>query len=153
MPQLSFQSPFGTLTLSEEEGAIVSLDEGQGRDQEKTPLLERVVSLLQDYFEGQSVDFHDIPVELYGTDYQKRIWQALRKIPYGTTCFYSDLAHEVGGSAQSVGHAVGLNPIPLIIPCHRVIGRSGLVGYSAFGGVEDKAWLLELEKDFRVLDC
>ncbi|MDF7673296.1 methylated-DNA--[protein]-cysteine S-methyltransferase [Acetobacteraceae bacterium ESL0709] len=146
MPQLSFQSPFGTLTLSEEEGAIVSLDAGQGRDQDRTPLLERVVSLLQDYFDGEVVDFCEVPVEFFGTDYQQRVWQALRCIPYGQTRFYGELAQEVGGSAQSVGHAVGLNPIPLIIPCHRVIGRSGLVGYSAFDGIDDKAWLLEMEK-------
>ncbi|QHI96260.1 methylated-DNA--[protein]-cysteine S-methyltransferase [Aristophania vespae] len=146
MPQLSFQSPFGTLSLSEDDGAIVSLDEGQGRDQEKTALLEHVVSLLQDYFEGHAIDFSDVPVKFFGTAYQLRVWEALRTIPYGETCFYGDLAKKVGGSPQSVGHAVGLNPIPLIVPCHRVIGRNGLTGYSAFDGVDDKAWLLELEK-------
>ncbi|MXV45141.1 methylated-DNA--[protein]-cysteine S-methyltransferase [Saccharibacter sp. 17.LH.SD] len=145
MPQLSLHSPFGALTLSEEEGYIVSLDEGWGRDQTETPLLIQVRELLQNYFDGQPVDFSTLPLMLHGTDYQKCVWKALRQIPYGHTRRYSDLASEIGGSARSVGRAVGANPILLLVPCHRVVGAHGLCGYSGFNGIDDKARLLDLE--------
>lgn len=148
MPQLSFHSPLGSLTLSEEDGMIVSVDEGWGRDQTETPLLVKARALLQDYFDGETVDFTTIPLQLYGTDYQKRVWNAVRQIPYGHTRRYGEIAREVGGSAQSVGTAVGANPILLLVPCHRVVSTRGHGEYSGFNGRDDKARLLDLESGF-----
>lgn len=149
MPQLSFHSPFGALTLSEEDGQIVSLDEGWGRDQTETPLLSKLRDMMQDYFDGEPVDFSSIPLDLYGTDYQKRVWTALRTIPYGQTRTYAELAQEVGGSPQSIGQAVAHNPLLILIPCHRVLPSHGknYGDYSGFEGPESKAMLLELEQN------
>ncbi|MBF0864932.1 MAG: methylated-DNA--[protein]-cysteine S-methyltransferase [Gluconobacter potus] len=145
MPQLSCHSPFGALTISEDEGQIVALDWGWGRDQEETPLLLKARDLLERYFDGESVDFETLPYRPYGTPYRQKVWDALRRISYGQTRTYADIAAEVGGSPRSVGGAVGANPIPILIPCHRVVGRSGLGGYSGLGGVADKHALLHLE--------
>lgn len=149
MPQLSFHSPFGALTLSEEDCQIVSLDEGWGRDQTETPLLSKLRDMMQDYFDGEPVDFSSIPLDLYGTDYQKRVWTALRAIPYGQTRTYAELAQEVGGSPQSIGQAVAHNPLLILIPCHRVLPSHGKSygDYSGFEGPESKAMLLELEQN------
>lgn len=148
MPQLSFHTPLGDLTLSEDNGYIVSLDEGWSRDQTETPLLTSVRDLIQDYFDGQNVNFNTVPLLLYGTPYQKRVWQEVRRIPHGKTCFYGDIAQRVGGSPRSVGNAVGANPIILIIPCHRVVSTRGIGHYSGFNGHDDKVRLLDLERGF-----
>jgi len=145
MPQLSCHSPFGALTISEDEGQIVALDWGWGRDQKETPLLLKARDLLERYFDGESVDFDTLPYRPYGTPYRQKVWDALRRIPYGKTRTYADIAAEVGGSARSVGGAVGTNPIPILIPCHRVVGRAGLGGYSGLGGIADKHAMLHLE--------
>lgn len=144
MPQLSFHSPLGEMTISEEDGALVSLDWGWGRDQHETPLLARARQMLECYFDGELKHF-DLPLNPFGTPYRLRIWAALQRIPYGQTRTYADIAAEVGGSPRSVGGAVGANPLPVIIPCHRVVGTSGLVGYSGGEGLADKAFLLRLE--------
>ncbi|GBR47299.1 methylated-DNA--[protein]-cysteine S-methyltransferase [Neokomagataea thailandica] len=146
MPQLSCHSPLGALTISEDDHKIVALDWGWGRDQEETPLLITVRDRLERYFDREAVDFSDLPFTPYGTDYQKKIWAGLLNIPYGTTRYYSDFASEYGGSARSVGGAAGANPIPILIPCHRIIGRSGLGGYSGMNGIDDKRMLLTLEQ-------
>jgi methylated-DNA-[protein]-cysteine S-methyltransferase len=80
-----------------------------------------------------------------GTPYRQRVWRALCEIPYGATRTYGELAASAGGSARSVGQANGSNPIPLIIPCHRVVAGSHLGGYSGGDGLETKRWLLALE--------
>ena len=148
MPQLSFHTPLGALTLSEEDGAIVALDWGFGRDQTETPLLLRGRDQLQAYFDGELTEF-DLPLAPYGSPYRQRIWQALRDIPYGQTASYAAIALRAGGSARSVGGANGANPIPILIPCHRVVGTSGAGGYSGGDGIETKTWLLTLEKGAR----
>ncbi len=145
MPQLSLHSPVGALTISEEDGQIVSLDWGWGRDQTETPLLCAVRARLDAYFDGKQDDFADLPLAPFGTEFQKRVWAALRGIPYGQTWTYADLARRVGSVARAVGQANGANPIPLLIPCHRVLATGGLGGYSGGDGPETKAWLLELE--------
>lgn len=144
MPQLSFHTPLGALTLSEEGGAIVALDWGFGRDQAQTPLLLRGRDQMQAYFDGTRKDF-DLPLAPSGTAYQRRIWHALMQIPYGQTRSYGAIASLHGGSARAVGCANGANPIPVVIPCHRVVGAAGLGGYSGGDGVETKRWLLALE--------
>ena len=145
MPQLSFHTPLGALTLSEEDGFIVSLDWGYGRDQTPTPLLLSGRDQLQAYFDGERRSF-DLPLAPAGSDYRRRVWQALQDIPYGRTMSYADLVARAGGSARSVGGANAANPIPIIIPCHRVVGRTGLGGYSGGDGFETKRWLLTLEQ-------
>jgi methylated-DNA-[protein]-cysteine S-methyltransferase len=145
MPQLSFHTPLGALTLSEEDGAIVAVDWGFARDQEETPLLRRGRDQFHAYFVGALKKF-DLPLAPAGTPYQKRIWQALAAIPYGKTRSYAAIAAEYGGSARAVGGANGKNPIPIVIPCHRVVGSTGLGGYSGGDGLETKRWLLTLEQ-------
>ncbi|AQS87994.1 O6-methylguanine-DNA methyltransferase [Neoasaia chiangmaiensis NBRC 101099] len=147
MPQLSLHSPLGPLTISEDEGHIVALDWGWGRDQAETPLLLRARDMLDRYFDGEAVVF-DLPLAPFGTAYRQRVWQALQTVPHGTTTSYQALAARVGGSARAVGGAMGANPIPIIIPCHRVLGARGLGGYSGMGGLDDKRILLTLEGYF-----
>jgi len=145
MPQFSFHTPLGALTLSEEDGAIVALDWGFGRDQDATLLLRQGRDQVQAYFDGDIKTF-DLPLSPTGTPYQKRVWAALADIPYGHTCSYGAIAARVGGSARAVGGANGANPIPIVIPCHRVVGSTGLGGYSGGDGLETKRWLLALEQ-------
>ena len=145
MPQLSFHTPLGALTLSEEDGAIVSLDWGFARDQAETPLLLKGRDQMQAYFDGERISF-DLPLAPTGSAYRQRIWQALREIPYGQTASYGAIAARAGGSPRSVGGANSANPIPIIIPCHRVVGMSGAGGYSGGAGIETKRWLLTLEQ-------
>ncbi|MBC9179782.1 methylated-DNA--[protein]-cysteine S-methyltransferase [Pseudoroseomonas ludipueritiae] len=146
MPQLSLLTPLGALTLSEEDGAIVALDWGRGRDQQETPVLRAAADQLQDYFDGQRVRF-DLPLAPFGSPFRRRVWAALRAIPPGETRGYGDLARELGTAARAIGGANGANPIPIIIPCHRVVGAGGaLGGYSGGEGPQTKRFLLELER-------
>ncbi|PHK94813.1 cysteine methyltransferase [Pseudoroseomonas rhizosphaerae] len=146
MPQLSLLSPLGALTLSEEDGTIVALDWGRGRDQTETPLLLAARDQLQDYFDGQRVVF-DLPLAPHGSAFQRKVWEALRGIPAGETRSYAALAASIGSVARAVGQANGANPIPIIIPCHRVVGANGaLGGYSGGEGSATKRYLLDLER-------
>jgi len=145
MPQLSIHSPLGSLTLTDEGGAIIALDWGWGRDQEETPLLINARRWIEEYFDGEVTTRFDLPVSPMGTPYQKRIWSALAPIPAGSVRTYGELAAEAGGSPRSVGLAAGANPIPILIPCHRLVGKSQIGGYSGDGGVDDKRFLLALE--------
>lgn len=144
MPQLSFHSPIGDLTVSEEDGAIVAVDWGWGRDQHETPLLRRALHQLDAYFDS-ALDRFDLPLAPSGTAYRRRVWQALCDIPYGQTRTYADIAAVAGGVARSVGQANGNNPIPIFIPCHRVVASAGLGGYSGGDGLDTKRYLLDLE--------
>jgi methylated-DNA-[protein]-cysteine S-methyltransferase len=146
MPQRSTLTPLGELTVSEEDGAIVALDWGRGRDQTRTPLLEEALAQLQDYFDGRRVAF-DLPLSPHGTPFQQRVWAALRAIPPGETRAYGDLARSLGTAARAIGQANGANPIPILIPCHRVVAAGGkLGGYSGAGGADTKMWLLTHER-------
>jgi methylated-DNA-[protein]-cysteine S-methyltransferase len=116
-------------------------------------LLRRACEQFHGYFDGELTRF-DLPLAPAGTAYRQRVWQALCAIPFGQTCSYSDIARVAGGSARSVGQATGCNPIPIIIPCHRVVlapGRSTrgatthLGGYSGGEGLATKRYLLALE--------
>ena len=144
MPQLSLHTPVGDLTVSEEDGAIVALDWGWGRDQTPTPLLRKAAQQLHEYFDGERVRF-DLPLAPQGTAYRRRVWQALASIPPGQTRTYRDIALVAGGSPRSVGGANGANPIPILIPCHRVVASDGIGGYSGGDGLPTKRYLLELE--------
>jgi len=144
LPQLSLHTPIGDLTIAEEAGAIVSLDWGWGRDQTPTDLLTRARDQLYAYLDGSLTNF-DLPLNPTGTPYRRRIWFALIDIPYGATRTYADLARKVGGSPRSVGQANATNPIPIIIPCHRVLATNGIGGYSGGEGLPTKRALLALE--------
>lgn len=145
MPQLSLHTPLGEVTLSEEDGAIVALDWGRGRDQAATPLLRAARAQLHDYFDGRRTGF-DLPLNPRGTAFQRRVWDALRRIPPGETRSYRDLARELRTAARAVGQANGRNPIPILIPCHRVVAADGsLGGYSGGDGPDTKRFLLGVE--------
>jgi methylated-DNA-[protein]-cysteine S-methyltransferase len=145
MPQLSLHTPLGEVTISEDGGAIVALDWGRGRDQEATPLLRDACDQLQDYFDGKRMSFN-LPLAPEGSDFQKRVWAALCAIPPGETRSYADIARTIGSAPRAVGGANGANPIPLFIPCHRVIAADGsLGGYSGGDGPATKRYLLDHE--------
>ena len=145
MPQLSLLTNLGDLTISEDDGAIVALDWGRGRDQAETPLLRRARDQLQDYFDGKRLTF-DLPLAPQGSDFQKRVWAALCAIPPGETRSYADIARAIGSAPRAVGGANGANPIPIVIPCHRVVAADGsLGGYSGGEGPATKRFLLDLE--------
>lgn len=145
MAQLTLLTPLGDITVSEDDGAIVSLDWGRVEDQTPTPLLLRARDQLNDYFDGGSQDF-DLPLNPYGTAFQRRVWAALSSIPYGARRSYADIARQVSSGPRAVGGANGRNPIPIIIPCHRCVAADGsLGGYSGLDGPSTKQFLLDLE--------
>ncbi|GLQ72353.1 methylated-DNA--[protein]-cysteine S-methyltransferase [Vibrio penaeicida] len=116
-----------------------------GREDRKHNVLAETCKQLTEYFEGSRKTF-DVPLAAKGTDFQKQVWQALTQIPFGETWSYQDLANIIGNpkAVRAVGLANGKNPISVIVPCHRVIGKSGkLTGYA--GGLERKEALLKLE--------
>lgn len=146
MPQLSFRtSLLDALTLTEEDGAIVALDWGWARDQASTPLLEAARTQLEEYLDGERRSF-DLPLRPHGTPYRLKVWAELVTIPFGETLTYTQLAARAGGVARSIGGAMGSNPIPIIIPCHRVLAAAGLGGFSGGDGLETKRRLLHLEQ-------
>jgi methylated-DNA-[protein]-cysteine S-methyltransferase len=144
VPQLSLHTPVDDVTLSEADGRIVALDWGWGRDQDPTPLLCDARAALQAYFDGELEAF-ELPLAPAGTAYQRAVWSAIAAIPFGSTSSYGAIAAIVGGSPRSVGAACGANPIPLIIPCHRVTGARGAGGYSGGSGLDTKRRLLAFE--------
>jgi methylated-DNA-[protein]-cysteine S-methyltransferase len=150
VPHLSLHTPVGDITVFEEDGAIVSLDWGWAPEQESSSVVDRAREQLQDYFDGTRTTF-DLPLAPAGTTYRREVWQALCNIPYGETRSYQEIAIKAGGSARSVGQANGHNPIPLIIPCHRVVAATHIGGYSGGDGLPTKRWLLALENPCRTL--
>ncbi len=144
MPQISLHTPVGDVSVSEEDGAIVSVDWGWGSRQSETRLLRRACDQLHKYFDQELSEF-DLPLAPAGSLYQQRVWQALCAIPYGATKTYLDIARVAGGSPRSVGQANGNNPIPILIPCHRVVATTHIGGYSGGDGLDTKRWLLALE--------
>ncbi len=149
-----YDSPLGPITLTFDGEALVGLRFGMHDDDCVSPLstfhspLSTCIRWLDQYFSGRRPDFTP-PLALCGTDFQKRVWQALLEIPYGETTTYGELARRIGcRSAQAVGQAVGKNPIAIIVPCHRVIGGDGsLTGYAY--DLERKEYLLQLERQNR----
>ncbi len=110
------------------------------------PLVDQAVLEIEEYFRRDRQSF-EVPVDLRGTEFQLRVWTELTKVPFGVTTSYGELARRVGkpGAARAVGHALNSNPVPIIVPCHRVIGHDQcLVGFG--GGLSVKEQLLELEQ-------
>ena len=141
--QASLFSPVGALSVFERDGAVCKLDWCSGGT-DRSPLLDEAVGQLQAYFDGNLTEF-TIPWLAGDTPFQKAFLQALFDIPFGQTRTYGDLATDLGVSAQAIGQACGANPVPIIIPCHRVLGATGLGGFSGAGGVEAKIKLLKHE--------
>ena len=138
-------SPTGPLTLFEETGEIIVVEWGQVKGGTTTPLLTEAKNQLSEYFARDRETF-DLPLNPIGTDFQKAVWQQMLAIPYGETKTYGDLATTLNSAARAVGGACDKNPIPIIIPCHRVMGANGkLTGFSGGEGVETKEALLHLE--------
>ncbi|MBT2129596.1 methylated-DNA--[protein]-cysteine S-methyltransferase [Aliiroseovarius lamellibrachiae] len=145
MSVASFPSPFGPISLREEGGFLTELIWSEVIEGQMTDLLAVAGKQLSEYFAGQRRDF-DLPLRVSGSDFQRAVCDAMSAIPYGDTATYGEIAALTGNSAQAVGNACGGNPIPVIIPCHRVMGAGGkLVGFSGAGGVETKVRLLRLE--------
>lgn len=153
MTHMRIESPIGELTLFARDGKLVALHfppaVGVGRTissaEGTEPVLEVAAVQLREYFAGERTDF-DLPLELVGTAFQQEAWRALADIPYGETVSYGEQARRLGrpDAVRAVGAANGANPIPIVLPCHRVIGADGsLTGFG--GGLEAKRRLLDLE--------
>jgi len=143
----TFQSPLGLLFLVFSGKGLAEIGfEGEKPPCPKGKAPEPFRKQLRDYFEGKLKEFHQPLIFLEGTDFERKVWQALREIPFGETRTYKWLAERVGSpkGSRAVGQALSKNPLPIIIPCHRVIESDGsLGGYS--GGIDVKRRLLELE--------
>ena len=150
MPQLSVKTPIGWLLVSIEHDKVVEIDfrvKKPGADTSKSALDKLIKTQLQKYFAGQLKKF-SVPLTVSGTEFQQRVWCALQHIPFGQVKTYGELASELNSSARAIGNACHANPIPVIIPCHRVIAANGLGGYAgktAGPVLERKRWLLEHE--------
>ena len=157
MYQKTISSPIGNITLTSDGKYLTGLFiEGQKYflyhqnnfvENKNLDIFIKVEDWLTRYFAKENPNPKEIPMKLQGTDFQKLVWQQLQKIPYGKTTTYKDIGKSIKKdivSFQSIGNAVGHNPISIIIPCHRVIGSNGsLTGYAA--GLKTKAYLLKLE--------
>lgn len=133
------QTPVGTLSVIEINGKVCALNWANG------DMSKEAKKQLDEYFNKQRKVF-DFEYEINGTAFQKKVWKALLNIPYGTTKTYKDIAEEVGSHPRAIGGAVGANPIPIFIPCHRVVGSSGkMTGFSGGEGIPTKETLLKLE--------
>lgn len=145
--QQCLTSPIGTLQICANEASITAiLFEPQASFSEhKNTVTENACKQLAEYFSGTRKDF-DLPLDAGGTEFQRTVWRQLQKIPYGEMCNYGDIANRIQNpkAVRAVGAANGRNPIPIIVPCHRVIGANGkLTGFA--GGLSTKAWLLQHE--------
>ncbi len=143
MTSIVMTSPLGPLGASAACGKITALHWGPGTLTD-VALIDALRAELTAYFAGTLTVF-TIPLAINGTAFQQRFLRALAAIPYGQTRSYGDLAVELGASPQAVGQACGANSLPILIPCHRVLGAASLGGFSGPGGVEDKVALLRLE--------
>lgn len=146
MGRLTVDSPLGLLTLTSIDGALVALDWGRQGEESSDAVLDAAARQLDDYFAGRIRDF-GLPLAPRGTAFRQRVWAAMQAIPYGQVATYGDLARTLDTAARAVGGACGANPIPIIVPCHRVVGGGGAPGgYSGLGGLETKDWLLRHER-------
>ncbi len=144
MPLITVQTSFGRLGVEESQGAITRLVWNGSEEGPRTPLLLEAAKQLIAYDAGQLHQF-DLPLRVEGSEFQRQVCDLMFAIPFGETRTYGDIAKELGQPAQTVGQACGANPIPVIIPCHRVLSANGLGGFSGMGGIETKVALLRHE--------
>ncbi|EKA5635073.1 methylated-DNA--[protein]-cysteine S-methyltransferase [Vibrio navarrensis] len=148
-------SPLGEMTLQANDEGILGIwfttqttrPDDLGQEDANQPVLGLALTQLNEYFLGKRTQF-DLPIAAKGTAFQMQVWQALTTIPYGETWSYQELANAIGNpkAVRAVGLANGKNPVSIVVPCHRVIGKNGkLTGYA--GGIERKQWLLERESN------
>lgn len=149
----SLSTPVGELLLQTEAGALSTIrfspwEAGAGPRADDQPVLAESRRQLTAYFQRQREVF-DLPLHTQGTMFQRAVWERLQEIPYGSTTSYGEIARALGlppGASRAVGLANGRNPLPIVVPCHRVVGANGtLTGYG--GGVQRKQFLLSLEGD------
>ena len=141
----TIKSPLGPLTLFAEAGAVVALEFGDVPHGKSSPLLKEAASQLAAYFKGSSKHF-DLPIKATGTAFQKAVWDLIVEIPYGSTRSYGDLSRDLESAPRAVGGACGKNPIPIIVPCHRIRAANYKVGgFSGGDGTDTKISLLRIE--------
>jgi len=145
----TIDAPFGKLTLAVQDEALVAVHFGADPATDNSDVSETLdcaAEQLEEYFSGARCAF-SVPIAMQGTPFQQRVWRALMDIGYGQTATYQDIADMIGNpkACRAVGMANNRNPLPIIVPCHRVVGKDGsLTGYA--GGLDVKEWLLNLEK-------
>lgn len=143
--QRTVASPLGPLTLVARDGALTELRWGRAAREDESNLMTRASAALAAYFAGELRDF-DLPVAPEGTAHDRKVWRAMRNIPAGQTRTYGEVARAIGSGPRAVGTACGRNPVPIVVPCHRIVAANGAIGgYSGQGGPETKRFLLELE--------
>lgn len=142
--KISFVSLLGPITIFEEGGKIVSLLFSYSEHSDSSPLLEKAKEEIEEYFQGKRKTF-DLPLDAKGTEFQKRVWKELLDIRYGETLSYGEIGDRIGTKAyMAIGNACGKNPIPILIPCHRVVGKDNIGGFSL--GLDLKRKLLDIER-------
>ena len=142
--KISFVSHFGPITIIEEGGKIISLLFSYSEYSDSSPLLEKAKEEIEEYFQGKRKTF-DLPLDAKGTEFQKRVWKELLDIRYGETLSYGEIGDRIGTKAyRAIGNACGKNPIPILIPCHRVVGKDNIGGFSL--GLDLKRKLLDMER-------
>ena len=161
--QALYLSPLGNLILVSNRQHLIEIQITDDKHCEvsqtiPTPL-QKTINWLDDYFSGKKPSLDSLPLHLQGTAFQKEVWSYLPQIPYGQTVTYGEIAANIAKkrkikrmSAQAVGQAVGANPIPIIIPCHRVVGANGTPGGYACG-LDRKLWLLRFESKNKTKSC
>ena len=142
--KISFVSLLGPITIIEEGGKIISLLFSYSEYSDSSPLLEKAKEEIEEYFQGKRKTF-DLPLDAKGTEFQKRVWKELLDIRYGETLSYGEIGDRIGTKAyRAIGNACGKNPIPILIPCHRVVGKDNIGGFSL--GLDLKRKLLDIER-------
>ena len=145
MPHVTLKSSFGPLTVFEEDGALVALEWGGAPEGTSTAVLRQALEQLEAYFDGRLRAF-SLPLRPGGSPFRQSVWSRLRAIPYGEVATYGALAGDLGTSPRALAQACASNPLPIIVPCHRVVAAAGrLGGYSGGDGTETKEALLRLE--------
>ncbi|HET8729302.1 MAG TPA: methylated-DNA--[protein]-cysteine S-methyltransferase [Alphaproteobacteria bacterium] len=140
----TLQSPIGPVTVTVEDGAVTGLDFADHGGRDDGPLLKEAERQVAAYFAGRLKAF-DLPVALRGTAFQRRVWAAMREIPWGEVASYGGIAMVVGTGPRAVGNACGRNPVSLLVPCHRVLASGGGPGGYGATGLGVKRWLLRHE--------
>lgn len=144
----TIETPVGPLRIVTDDVAVVQIGFGAGDGDDASPLLDRAEAELSEWLRGERREF-TLPLGPAGTPFQLAVWGALREIPYGETRTYAEIAASIGrpSAVRAVGAANGRNPLPIVVPCHRVIGTDGsLTGFG--GGISVKRWLLAHEQRF-----
>lgn len=144
MFEAGLKTPVGDLCVVSDGSAITALRWGRAEGASDRPELRAAMAQLEAYF-ARDLRRFDLPLAPEGSEFQRAVCDAMLDIPFGETRTYGDLARDLDVPAQAVGGACGGNSIPIIIPCHRVLGAQGLGGYSGAGGIETKVWLLRHE--------